>query len=345
MPDADLNAVSCFAKVVELTSFRAAAAALGMPKSTVSRRVAELEDSLGARLLERTTRRLRLTDAGRAYHQRITPALDALREAERAVEAQSAKPSGPLKLTMTVEGGQTLLGPVLAEYLRLCPEVELQVELMDRRVDLVEEGFDVAVRAGALPDSSLIARRLGYPGSLRLYASRSYLETRGAPRHPRDLAQHTCMVMTGQSAPLSWSFQQRGKPLSVKVRAHVGANSFTVLGELVAAGHGIARMPDYMAAELIETRGVCSVLDAFAPPPMPWHAVYPSSRNLSPKVRVLVEVLERHFSQLRKPRTNSATTERAGRLGDPLPGTKGAASDRSAPKKRRLRAARPDESR
>jgi DNA-binding transcriptional LysR family regulator len=298
MSVADLNAVSCFSKVVELSSFRAAAAALGIPKSTVSRRVADLEDQLGARLLERTTRRLRLTDAGRAYHQRISPALDALREAERSVEAQSAKPSGRLKLTMTMEGGQTLLGPVLAEYLELCPEVELQIELMDRRVDLVEEGFDVAVRAGQLPDSSLVAKRLGSPGCLRVYASASYLKARGTPRHPRELTAHTCMVMTGQSAPLSWTFQQRGKPLTVKVHAHVEANSFALLGELVAAGHGIARLPEYMATKLQETHDLRSILDKFSPPATAWHVVYPSSRNLSPKVRALVEVLERHFSTL-----------------------------------------------
>ena len=110
------------------------------------------------------------------------------------------------------------------------------------------------------------------------------------------------MVMTGQSAPLTWTFQQRGKPLSVKVNGHVEANSFTLLAELTAAGHGIARLPDYMAAELIETHGLCSILDSFAPPPMPWHVVYPSSRNLSPKVRALVDILERRFAQMRKPR-------------------------------------------
>jgi DNA-binding transcriptional LysR family regulator len=143
-----------------------------------------------------------------------------------------------------------------------------------------------------------------------VFASPDYLKSRGTPRHPRDLTQHRCMVMTGQTAPLSWTFQQRGKPLTVKVHGHVAANSFSLLGELVAAGHGIARLPDYMAAELEETRAARSILDTFLPPAMPWHVVYPSSRNLSPKVRALVEVLERHFSQMRKPR--QAGAERSG---------------------------------
>jgi DNA-binding transcriptional LysR family regulator len=302
MPIADLNAVTCFAKVVELESFRAAGAALGVPKSTLSRKVAELENALGVRLLERTTRRLRLTDAGRTYHQRIAPALDALGEAERALEEQSAEPSGRLKLTMTVEGGQALLAPILAEYLARYPQVRLQIELLDRRVDLVEEGFDLAIRAGALPDSSLIARRLGPPGRLRVYASEQYTREHGTPKHPRDLVNHRCMVMTGQSTPLMWTFEQRGKPLSIKVRSHVEANSFVVLGELVARGHGIARLPDYMAADLAEKApDVRSILDAFAPAPLPWHVVYPSSRHLSPKVRALVELIELRFSRWSNP--------------------------------------------
>jgi DNA-binding transcriptional LysR family regulator len=300
---ADLNAVGCFAKVVELESFRAAAAALGIPKSTLSRKIAELEDALDARLLERTTRRLRLTDAGQAYHQRIAPALDALREAERAVEAQNAKPSGRLKLTMTAEGGQTL-APIFAEYLSLHPGVRLQMELTDRRVDLVEEGFDLAIRAGALPDSTLVAKRLSPVAAFRVYASPRYLAARGTPRHPRELGEHDCLVMSAQSTPLTWSFQERGKALPIKVRAHTEANSFILLRELAAAGHGIVRIPDYLALQLpqsAEGLELRELLIAFVPPPMPWHVVYASSRHLSPKVRALVDLLELRLSQMRKP--------------------------------------------
>jgi DNA-binding transcriptional LysR family regulator len=301
MLSADLNAVVGFAKVVELESFRAAAAALGVPKSTLSRKIAELEDTLGVRLLERTTRRLRLTDAGQAYHQRVAPALDALREAERAVEAQNAKPSGALKLTMTMEGGQAVLAPILAEYLTLHPGVRLQVELTDRRVDLVEEGFDIAIRTGALPDSTLIAKRLSIIGAFRVYASPSYLARRGTPRHPRELGEHDCLVMSAQRTPLTWSFQHRGKPLPIKVRAYAEANSFAVLQALAAAGHGIARLPDYLVPprpRSDEPRELRELLNAFASPPMPWHVVYPSSRHLSPKVRALVELLELRLPQI-----------------------------------------------
>lgn len=295
MPVPDLNAVSAFSKVVELKSFRAAAAALGIPKSTVSRKVAELEDALGARLLERTTRSLRLTDAGRAYHVRIAPALDSLLEAERAVEEQNDKPSGRLRLTMTIEGGQSLLGPVLSEYLRAYPDVKLEVELTDRRVDLVEEGFDLAIRAGALADSTLIAKKIGTPGRMRLYGSPDYLRRRGKPRHPRELAEHDCLIMSAQTTPTIWSFREKRKALPVKVRAHAVANSFLLLRELALGGHGLARLPDYFAAPTTGRDKLVSLLDTFLPEPTPWHVVYPSARNLSPKVRALVELLEQRF--------------------------------------------------
>lgn len=298
MPTADLNAVSAFAKVVELKSFRAAAAALGTPKSTVSRKVAELEDALGARLLERTTRSLRLTDAGKAYHTRICPALDALGEAERAVEEQSAKPSGRLKLSMTVEGGQTLLGPILGEFLRLYPDVQVEVELLDRRVDLIEEGFDLAIRAGILSDSSLIAKKLGSPGCLHVFASPKYLKARGTPKHPRELAQHDCLIMSAQSAPGVWTFKDKKKAVTVKVGGRSEANSFMLLRELAIAGHGFVRLPRYLAAEALRRGELVSVLTRYLPDAMPWHAVFPSARNLSPKVRALVELLETRFASL-----------------------------------------------
>src|SRR5262249_53767729 len=156
MPKADLNAIAVFAKVVELHSFRAASAAMRIPRSTVSARVAQLESRLGVRLLERTTRRLRLTDAGGAYYRHVAPARGALPAADPELADLKAEVSGPLRITATVDGGQSLLAPILAEYLRRHPKVELHLELTDRRVDLLEEGFDLALRAGHLPDSSLI---------------------------------------------------------------------------------------------------------------------------------------------------------------------------------------------
>jgi DNA-binding transcriptional LysR family regulator len=292
----DLNAVTAFVKVVEHQSFRAAARALEMPKSTVSAKVAALEAELGARLLERTTRSLRLTEAGRAYHQRVAPALEALAEAAQVVEELNEGPSGRLRITTTVEGGQILLGPLVAEYLRRYPAVEVQIHLADRHVDLIEEGFDLALRIGALPDSSLIARKLAPPGLLRVYASSEYLKAHGEPRRPADLAKHACLVMSVQTQPTSWAFLVKKKRVTVDVRARCEANSFVVLRDLAAAGLGIARLPDYIGGPAYGGRQLRVLLDRFTPPPLPWHAVYPSARHLSPKVRAFVALLEERFA-------------------------------------------------
>jgi DNA-binding transcriptional LysR family regulator len=290
---ADPEATRVFVQVVESKSFRAAARVLGMPKSTVSFRVATLEEQLGERLLERTTRRLRLTDAGALYHQRAQSALETLQEAERALSDRKAAPSGRLCVTATIEGGQFTLAPVFAEYARRYPGVELEVILADRRVDLIEEGVDVAIRGGALPDSTFVARRLPSLGAMGCYASPEYLKAHGTPERPRDLVRHACLVMTSQSEPLVWQFEVNGKPSAVRVRPRARANSFVVLAEFAKAGLGIARMPAVIAKDALASRALRPLLEAFLPQAWGgWHAVYPSARHLSPKVRALLELLE-----------------------------------------------------
>jgi DNA-binding transcriptional LysR family regulator len=293
----DLNSIAVFAKVVDLKNFRAAARALGIPRSTVSVRVAQLEDRLGVRLLERTTRSLRLTHAGATYYRSITPALEALDTAARAIDDLNAQPSGPLKITTTIEGGQFVLAPLLADYMQRYPDVQLQVELTDRRVDLLEEGFDLALRMGPLPDSSLIAKKLRTPGHLRVYASPSYLARHGEPKRPEALAKHACLIMTAQSEPAVWRFQVKKKLLAVTVRPRASANSFVLLRELASADRGITRLPEYIAAPAVKSGKLRPLLDAFQPPALPWHAVYPSARHLSPKLRALLEVIEKHYGR------------------------------------------------
>jgi DNA-binding transcriptional LysR family regulator len=289
----DLNAVAVFVKVVDEKSFRAAARALGATKSTVSRKVAELEDALGARLLERTTRTLRLTDAGAAYYRQVAPALGALQDAGRAVADMQAQPTGRLRVSAPLELGQFVLAPIFAELMRRHPAVTLEIELTDRHVDLVEEGFDLALRAGPLPDSSLVARRLGRPLTMRLYASADYLRRRGTPRRPEALVHHDCLVMSGHRTPTTWMFRGKRKPVAVEVRPRVAANSFKVLLDLCGAGHGIARAPDFPMGE---HAGLVTVLDEHCLPPTQLHALYPSARNLSPKSRAFLDLLEETFT-------------------------------------------------
>lgn len=294
---ADLNSVRVFTQVVESKTFRAAARVLGMPNSTVSFRVAQLEDQLGERLLERTTRSLRLTDAGAAYYERARGALEALQDAERALLDQKSQLSGRLRVTATVEGGQFLLAPLFVEYARRYPRVELDVLLADRHVDLIEEGVDLAIRGGALPDSSFVARRLSVPHSLRVYASPGYLKARGTPRTPRDLAAHDCLIMTGQSQPTRWSFTVAHKPLTIVVSARAQANSFVLIRELASAGLGVARLPVSIAQPAVDAGTLHSVLDSFhhQAKGAGLHAIYPSARHLSPKVRALLDLLEELF--------------------------------------------------
>ena len=291
MKIADLGAVLTFAKVVELKSFRAAAQVLGAPKSTVSHKVARLEDHLGIRLIERTTRALRLTEAGSAYYRQVAPALDALHDAERGVADLHVAPRGLLRVTAPTEFGQLVIGEIVAEYMRRYRSVEVQVELTDRVVEIVEEGFDMALRRGPLEDSTLIARKIGRPAHMRLYASRAYLRRHGEPRIPADLAQHDCMIMTGLRNATTWHFRSGRKRIAVEVRPRARINSFNVLCELVVAGHGIARLPEFVGDRARPERKLRTVLDSFVEPAYEWHAVYPSARNVSLKLRAFLEVL------------------------------------------------------
>lgn len=285
----DLSAVFAFVKIVELKSFRAAARALNAPASTLSRKIAELEDRLGVRLLERTTRTLRLTDAGDAYHRQVAPALEALSDAEGALADLQSTPTGLVRLSAPIEYGQLTLGGVVAEYLRRYPSMKVRVELTDRTVDLVEEGFDAALRPGPLPDSTLVARSLGRPERMRLYASGDYLRRRGVPRRPGDLVEHDCLVMSSMRQPTRWPFRDRRKRVTVEVKARAEVNSFRILRDLAVAGHGIARLPDNLG-DRAQTGKLRTVLDDFVEPALEWHLLYPSARNASPKVRALLEV-------------------------------------------------------
>jgi DNA-binding transcriptional LysR family regulator len=293
----DLNSIIVFVKVVELRSFRAAAQSLRVPRSTVSLRITQLEKRLGARLLERTTRSVRVTDAGIAYYREVEPALQAIRDGERVIAGLEAEPTGNLRWTAPADMDAGALGKLLSQYARIHPAVQVQVELTDRRVNLIEDGFDLALRAGPLDDSSLIMRKLGKPERLLCYASADYLRRRGKPVRPEDLLAHDCLVMSGHRQPTLWRFHEGRKLLPVEVRPRIAVNSFAVLRTLVDAGCGIARLPEAQIHSARNKVPLRLVLEEFSPPPMHWHALYPSARNLSPKVRALLELLDRSFAR------------------------------------------------
>jgi len=296
MADTDLNAVAAFAGVLEAGTFRGAAQALRVPRSTVSRKIAELEDRLGVRLLERTTRSVRLTEAGAAYHRQVTPALEALRDAERALSTRQVEPSGRLRMIAPDDFGESVFAKVISEYMARFPGVEVEVELTNRRADLLQEGFDLAIWAGPLADSSLMARRLGRAQAALLHASPAYLRKHGTPRRVEDLADHDCLLLTGASH--RWMLRRKGRLSVAPVRVRAAASSFVLLRALALAGHGIAQLPEHMGAAAVQSGALRTVLDGAAPPAIPLHVVYPSARHLSVKVRALLELLEARFRGL-----------------------------------------------
>jgi DNA-binding transcriptional LysR family regulator len=282
----DLDSAALFVQVVEHNGFRGAARALGLPKSTLSRRVADLEARLGARLLQRTTRKVGLTDAGEAYYRQARVAVAALQEAERAVSELQAEPRGTLRVSMPTDFGTGLAAMIVGEYLARHAEVRVIADISNRRVDLVREGFDAAVRAGHLDDSSLVAVRCAMT-PVRVFASPAYLRRRGVPATPEDLAAHDCIVF-GAATDATWMFAGARRPKAVRVRGRVAANQLRTVQELAEAGYGLAQLPGMMVSRGARLR---AVLDEHRLPPRPLHVVYPSARHLSPKVRAFVDLM------------------------------------------------------
>lgn len=293
----DLNAVTIFLGIAEARTFRGAARALGIPASTVSAKLAQLENDLGVRLFERTTRVVRLTDAGRRYRELVAPAIEAVLEARRALSDLRAAPSGLLRITAPTELGTFVLGPVLTTYLGRYPEVRVHVDLTSRHVNLVEEGFDVALRAGELRDSSLISRALGAPHAFAICASRSYLARHGTPKHPRELARHSCLTMHDHQVPAEWEFTDGRRRFAVKVGGTASVNSFALLRDLAIAGSGIARLPRFVAAPALADGRLRAILRSYSPA-QSFHALYPSARHLSPRVRTFLDVLDTEFTRV-----------------------------------------------
>jgi len=293
--------VLAFIEVVRCGSFRGAARSLGVSKSSVSQRVAELEERLGARLLSRTTRSVTLTDIGASYHRDVEPAFEALQTASARIQQLQARPSGRLRITAPVELGQEILGEVLARYEALYPEVALEVSLTDRVVNLVEEGFDLALRVGPLASSGLIVRQLSEPQTRGVFASPQYIRRYGTPREPRDLTEHRCLAMSGSQTPAAWTFSINGKTRSVPIRPHVTINSFQVLRALAVADVGVTSLPMRMAAAELAAGKLKVLLGRYMPPPRTTLAVYPSQRNLSPALRAMVDVLVDTYAKERPP--------------------------------------------
>jgi DNA-binding transcriptional LysR family regulator len=293
MKSSDLNEIVVFVRVVHAGSFTEAAKQLGMPKSTVSRKITELEDRLKARLLQRTTRKLSLTDVGRTYYDYGARIVAELEAAERAVSQLEETPRGILRVTAPLNF--EFLGEVVADYLKRYREVMLDLVCTDRIVDMIEERFDVAIRAGNLPDSSLVARNIG---SVRRFvvASPVYLKKRGRPHSPEDLTKHDCMFFVAGTLAPRFSLQQRSRSVEIEAHPRLISNDYDVLYNATVAGLGISLMPAFRCTEDVRGRRLERLLGDWEAPRAPLFAAYPSTRHLSPKARSFVDFLEERMS-------------------------------------------------
>ncbi len=291
----ELDAMALFARVVEAGGFSQAARELSQSKSSVSKRVARLEDRLGVRLLNRTTRRLSLTEAGEAFYAGCRRMLSEAEAAEETVTYLTAAPRGTLRVNAPMSFGQWHLAPALADFLQRCPEVSVELVLDDREVNLVQEGFDVGIRIRELADSSLVARRLTHARRL-LCAAPAYLETHGRPKRPEDLAGHACLLYSYISDPAVWTFRGRQGRRRVRVAGRLKANNGEALREAAVAGFGIAYLPTFIVGDAVRAgRLTCLLAEWTREAGAPIHAIYPAGRNLSPKVRVFVDFLAERF--------------------------------------------------
>lgn len=286
--------MAAFVQVVEGGSFSAAARGLGLTRSAVSRQIAGLEDRLGARLLNRTTRRLSTTEAGAVYHEHCARILAEAAAAERAVADLDGAPRGLLRINAPMSFGQNHLGPAIAEFLAAHPAVKVELMLDDRVVDLVGEGYDVAVRIAELPPSTLIARRLAVNHRV-LCAAPAYLARAGRPQRPEDLTHHACLGYTYMTTGNDWRFRGPEGPVTVRIDGAISANNGDVLRQMGLAGLGILLSPTFIVGDDLRAGRLVPLLEEWTDADTGIYAVYPHSRHLSPKVRAVVDFLVTRF--------------------------------------------------
>ena len=288
--------MTSFVAVVEAGSFVGAAGATGLSKAAVSRHVAELETRLGVRLLQRTTRRLSLTEEGQQFLARSRELLAAIEEAEAEVGAHRGEASGTLRINAPLSFGVLHLAPLWPRFLAAHPKVSLEVALSDRIADLVEEGFDLAVRITNLPDSQLVSRRLATTRMVAC-ASPAYLAAHGAPAHPHDLARHAVVGYTYWAAKDEWTFTaDDGTTASVRTRPRLVANNGDTCRAAALAGHGIVLQPDFIVAGDLRDGGLVDVLPGWRALSLGIHAVYPSRKYLPIRTRRMLDFLADAFA-------------------------------------------------
>jgi DNA-binding transcriptional LysR family regulator len=291
----NLTDIAIFVKVVELSSFTAAAEALDMSQPVVSKSVTRLEEKLGARLLNRTTRRLSLTEAGSELYRRSVKALEEIENAELEVARFQTEPRGTLKVSAPMSFSILHLGATIQPFMERNPGVTIELSLDDRQVDLVEEGFDVAIRIGRLQESSLVARKIT-PCRQVICASPAYLKKHGKPEAPEDLLEHNVIVYSFLSNAREWRLTDGGGELHVvPIKGSIHSNNGLVNRAAAVAGAGIVMLPTFYIGDQLRSGELKPILCQFKPVEIALYAVYPERRNLTPKVRAFVDFLAATF--------------------------------------------------
>jgi DNA-binding transcriptional LysR family regulator len=289
-PAMDLNDIVVFTKVVETKSFTGAADALGLPKSTVSRKLAQLEERLGVRLVQRTTRKLALTDIGEAYYARCARIVADVASAEQLVTDMQATPRGRLRVTATVDFSTRYLGAIVAAFLAEYRDINVELDATDRVVDLIEDGYDIAIRFGALPESSLVARRL-CSLFLVLCASPGYLAQRGTPTTAEELDDHDHVLFTPLSRNQTWTVWSGDASYEFGRPARFASNNFGAVRDVALAGGGITAISDFMVAGEIAAGTLVRVMPEWSTRATEVHAVYPARQNLPPRLALFLDHL------------------------------------------------------
>ena len=295
-----MAAIEAFVKVAENGSFTAAAERLDQSKSAISRHISALEAELGARLFHRSTRKLALTEAGQSYFERTSRILADFEEANQAVSQLQAAPRGRLRVNAPMSFGFLHLAQALPDFMERYREVSVDLVMNDRFVDLVDEGFDVAVRIGGMSDSSLIAKRIA-PIRRVICASPAYLEAHGTPKTPDDLKSHLCLLNSNMALSSEWQFLTPAshgmpqKPWPVEVKGRISANNGDALRVMALKGMGLSSLPTFIVGADLQSGGLVTVLDDYMAQHLTLSAVYPTARLLSPKVRAFVDFLAERF--------------------------------------------------
>lgn len=287
----DLNAALILVRIVDKGSFTAAARELGMTKATVSRRIAELEQRLGVRLLYRSTRQLTLTEAGEQYYLRCSKAVEELTQAELMLSASQQEVTGTLKLAVPIEAGQLMVGRLVADFLQAYPGLQVELELTNRLVDPISEGLDAIVRIGDMSDSNLAARRL-WSFERVLCASPAYL-ARSSPAitRPEDLAQHERIALSGNFLASHWCFEADGREVMVDPRSRFLVNNITCAREAAKAGLGLAALPTMICHEELASGALVALLPGWQQPRVPIYLLFPERRLMPRKLRVFIDFL------------------------------------------------------